>query len=70
LVSLLIGLGVGLYFVFRKAPIALRSDVLNNNIVSLEQAKSNLLNPGEKDKNKAMGLFFYKKDSEITNFLT
>jgi len=70
LVSLLIGLGVGLYFVFRKAPIDLRSDVLNNNIVSLEQAKSNLLNPSEKDKNKAIGLFFYKKDSEITNFLT
>ena len=64
--SLLIGLGVGLYFVFKKPPIDLRSDVLNKNIVSVEKAKNNVLH----NNGKVVGLFFYKENSEITNFLT
>ena len=49
--------------------IDLRSEVLNKNIVTVKKLKEDLTNKNL-NKDKAIGVFFFKENDETTNFLT
>ena len=67
IVILLIGIGVGFYFIFRPDKFTLNSKILNDGKISIKDAKQKILH-NEDDKD--IGLFFYKKNGSETNYMT
>ncbi len=64
---LVVGLSVGLYFLFRPNKFNLNSKILNDNKISIEKAKNKIL---ENKTDKNIGLFFYKEKGDATNYMT